>query len=257
MMLETHKFRGSSMTNLAGRALVISLVTVCLASAGSTQTMRSAFPVAPIVTLAEGEVASADTVSLLVGLSAIERDMMLGMLFLQDGLTSTVGSHFTHPRQETWPNIKDGLAAAGIADFEPLLVTLETETDKAAVTAAYLAVNEAVLGAQAVLKASDTDKIAAIVTGVEAAYARFNPAGPTDVVDYQDGWAGLMIERGKLDLLMQSGDPALAKSATDMALAMDDVILMMPDPAITAPVEFDPAPVAALLEQIKAMGGAI
>lgn len=226
-------------------------------SAGTAQIVRNVIPVETEILQVEGTVENAETVALLSGLAAIERDMMLGMLFLQDGLTSTVGSHFTHPRKETWPGIKDGLAAAGVADFEPLLVTLETETDKEAVTKAFLEVNSVVLEAQAVLQPTEKDRIMALIAGIDAANARFNTGGPTEVTDYQDGWAGLMIERGKVDLLMQSGDPAIAKAAADMALAMDEVILMMPDPAVTEPVAYDPAPVATLLGQLQGMAGSI
>jgi len=210
-------------------------------------------PMGPI--LAEGEAAVSETARLLTGLTAIERDMMLGMLFLQDGLTSTVGSHFTHPRKESWPTIKDGLAAAGIADIEPLLVALEAETDAAAVTAASNNVTTALLTAQSALKPSDQDRIMAILAGVRAAHDRFNPAGPTEVVDFQDGWAGLIIERGKVDFLLKSADPVVAKAAQDMGRALDDVILSMPDPGVTAPVDFDPAPVSALLSQLEALAG--
>lgn len=231
--------------------------SVALALPATAQAFRTEALTAPTATLVEGEAANAEIVLLLTGLAAIERDMMLGMLFLQDGLTSTVGSHFTHPRQETWPNIKDGLAAAGIADFEALLVTLEGATDKAAVTEAQKAVTVAVLTTESHLKPSDIDKVQAIVAGLRAAHDRFNAVGPTEVVDYQDGWAALLIERGKVDLLAHSADPVVAKAALDMGMAMDDVILSMPDPAVNAPVDFDPAPVAALLARIEALAGAV
>lgn len=248
-----HRKQGTMIT----RAVIVSTLAVAMASATSAQVYRAEILTTPTVIRVEGEATNADTVMLLTGLASIERDMMLGMLFLQDGLTSTVGSHFTHPRAETWPGIKDGLAAAGIADFEPLLATLETETDQAAVTAAYMQVNTAVLQAQSALQASEHDRVLAIVEGIRAAHDRFNAAGPTEIVNYQDGWAGLMIERGKVDLLMQSSDPAIAKSAGDMGMAMDNVILSMPDPAVKAPVEFDPAPIADLLAQLEALAGAI
>ena len=95
----------------------------------------------------------------------------------------------------------------------------------------------------------------AILAGVRAAHDRFNPAGPTEVVDFQDGWAGLIIERGKVDFLLKSADPVVAKAAQDMGRALDDVILSMPDPGVTAPVDFDPAPVSALLSQLEALAG--
>jgi hypothetical protein len=255
-MTATGEIRGHHRAKTAGIAIA-TVLTVALTSAATAQVYRAEILTNPTVIRVEGEAPNAETVMLLTGLAAIERDMMLGMLFLQDGLTSTVGSHFTHPRKETWPGIKDGLAAAGIADFEALLTTLETETDQAAVTAAYMEVNSAVLQAQSALHATEHDLVLAIVEGVRAAHDRFNAAGPTEVVNYQDGWAGLMIERGKVDLLMQSTDPALAKAAGEMGMALDNVILSMPDPAINAPVEFDAAPIAALLAQLEALASTI
>ena len=236
---------------------VAGAATLMLPITAGAQVYRSDLLLPRTVILAEGAVSNPETVRLLAGLASIERDMMLGMLFLQDGLTSTIGSHFTHPRVETWPGLKDGLVAAGVADFENLLIAVEQATDKDAVTKAYTEANTAVLLAQAALHGSEKDQVLAMVEGVRNALARFNAAGPTEVVNYQDGWAGLMIERGKVDLLMQSADPAVAKSATDMAMALDNVILSMPDPAVTEPVTFDPAPVADLLAQMESMAGSL
>lgn len=243
-----------------GRALALALV-VGLGVAPTQPLMAQAFKTtvlapAPAPVRVEGELVTSETAQLLTGLTAIERDMMLRMLFLQDGLTSTVGSHFTHPRQESWPLVKDALAAAGIADIEPLLVALEAETDAAAVTKAQNAVTAAVLTAQSALKPSDQDRIMAVLAGIRAAHDRFNPAGATEVIDVQDGWAGLMIERGKVDLLLKSTDPVIVQGAKDMGRALDDVILSLPDPAITAPISFDPTPVAALLARLEALAGA-
>ncbi len=235
------------------------LMTVTLASGltADAQALRTEALVNPTARPVEAEAPQTETVLLLTGLAAIERDMMLGMLFLQDGLVSTVGSHFTQPRLETWPGIKDGLASAGIADFEGLLITLEAETDKAAVIEAQKAVIVAVLQAESALRATDQDRILAIVAEVQGAHDRFSPTGTTDVVDFQDGWAGLIVARGKVDLLMKSADPAVAKAALDMALAMDEVILALPDPAVSAPVAFDPAPVAALLARVEALATSV
>jgi len=77
------------------------------------------------------------------------------------------------------------------------------------------------------------------------------------VNNYQDAWAMLMVARGQVDLLMGNSDPAIAKAATDMGMALDDVILSMPDPNVAAPVEFDPAPINALKEKMEALAGTI
>lgn len=241
----------------AASVTVVIALGLALTSPLSAQALRTDGPTSPAAILVEGEAAKVETVVMLTGLAAIERDMMLGILFLNDGLVSTVGSHFTHARQESLPLIKDGLAAAGIADFEPLLVALEGATDDDAVKAAEQAVMTAVLKAGSALKPSDQDRIMAMVAGLKAAHDRFNAAGPTDAVDYQNGWAGLIVERGKVDLLMKSADPAIAKAATDLAVALDDIILSLPDPATAAPVTFDPAPIAELLGQISALDASI
>jgi len=244
----------SANVGLVTGALVL---TVGFAGTASAQALRTENLSAPTEVLVEGEASNAETVFLLNGLGIIERDLMLGMLFLQDGLTSTVGSHFTHPRKETWPLIKDGLAAAGIADFEGLLVTLEGETDPVAINEAHVAVVAAVIMAESALNASEQDKILAIYEGVRTANDQFNTSGPTEAVKYQEGWASLMIVRGKIDILLKSPDPAVAKAAMEMGKALDDVILALPDPAVTAPVDFDPAPVAEILGRIEGLVGAV
>ena len=209
------------------------------------------------VVLAETTATNPETVRLLAGLGKIESDLQLGMLFMQDGLTNPEGSHFTHPRAETVPEIKDGLAAAGVEDFEPLLVTLESGGDAAAVTANYQAVITALIHARSALKSTDRDFLLSIVAQVEAVAGEINAAGPTEVNNYQDAWAMLMVARGQVDLLMGGADPAIKAAATEMGLALDDVILSMPDPNVAAPVELDPAPILTLKAKMEALAGTI
>ncbi|MBL9053783.1 MAG: hypothetical protein JNN02_08635 [Tabrizicola sp.] len=66
-----------------------------------------------------------------------------------------------------------------------------------------------------------------------------------------------MVARGQVDLLMGGADPAIKAAATEMGLALDDVILSMPDPNVVAPVEFDPAPILTLKAKMEALAGTI
>lgn len=209
------------------------------------------------VVLIEAEAANADTVQLILGISKIRADLQLGMLFLQDGLTHPEGSHFARPRATVWPEIRDGLAAAGIADIEPLLLTLEQSTTADAATAAFRDAEAALLKAQSALKPAPKTLAVAVIETVKAAAAEINPAGPTEVGAYQRAWSLLMVARGQLDLLARSEDAAIAKLATDEAIMLDDVILSMPDPNQTAPVAYDPAGLTDLIDRIQKMDEAV
>lgn len=233
------------------------LTSAALTSAALAQVYRTEIVTSRMVIRVEGEAPSADTVMLLASLGKIESDLQLGMLFLVDGLVNPEGSHFTHPRIETYPLIKEKLVAAGVADFEGLLETLESGGDAATVTAAYTDVVTTLAQARSALHPSTKDMVLSIVEQVRAVVSEINPAGPTETANYQDGWSMLMVARGQVDLLLGDADPAVAQAATDMGMALDDVILSMPDPAITAPVAFDPAPIAALLAQLEALAGSI
>lgn len=231
--------------------------TLGLALPVSAQVVRGVIPAEPVFVLAEASATNPETVRLLAALGKVESDLQLGMLFMQDGLTNAEGSHFTHPRHETIPGIKDGLAAAGVADIEPLLVTLEGGGDAATVTANYQAVITALAMARSTLAPTNRDLLLSIVAQAEAVVGEINAVGPTEVNNYQDAWAMLMVARGQVDLLMGDSDAAIKSAATEMALALDDVILSMPDPNVAAPVEFDPAPINALKEKMEALAGTI
>jgi hypothetical protein len=211
-----------------------------------------------ILPAAPAEIRAADeTVSLMVGLIAIESDLILGQLFLNDGLTNAAGSHFTRPRTGDFALIKDGLSKAGAPDLEPLLIALEEATDKAAVTAAFAALLGGLQRAETALQPTEQDIMAAIIQSVEAAGGHLDPSGTSEVTAYQEAWGLLMAARAHLDTLTSSSDPALRKSSAKLALAFDDVILMAPDPNASAPVAFDPALVAQLVATLKGEAGSI
>jgi hypothetical protein len=125
------------------------------------------------------------------------------------------------------------------------------------VTANYQAVITALAMARSTLAPTNRDLLLSIVAQAEAVVGEINATGPTEVNNYQDAWAMLMVARGQVDLLMGDSDAAIKSAATEMALALDDVILSMPDPNVAAPVEFDPAPINALKEKMEALAGTI
>jgi hypothetical protein len=212
------------------------------------ETLRPSGPV-----LAEATApASTETVRLLTGLAKIQSDLMLGLLFLQDGMAAGQGSHFASPRAETYPGLKEGLVAAGIADFEPELLALEAGGSKEAVLAAYAAANGAVMQARSTLRPSDRDMLASIVEQARAASAEINPAGPTEAAGYQDAWAMVMVARSQVDFLLFSADGKVAAAARKMALALDDVIISLPDPNVSTPVDVD---ATLILEAVGALEG--
>jgi hypothetical protein len=214
-------------------------------------------PTAPQLRAADADVSvravavSDETVSLMAGLIGIERDLLLGQLFLQDGLVSAEGSHFTHPRHDNFPSIKDGLAEVGAPDLEPLLIALEEATEKEAVDKAYIGVLTGVKRAKETLAPTEQDVLAAVIETAEASFSMLDPSGTTEVIAYQEAWGLLMVARGQLDVLIFSKDPAVKTSATKMALAFDDVVLTAPDPGAKAPVAFDPAVVAAMIATLR------
>ena len=87
----------------------------------------------------------------------------------------------------------------------------------------------------------------------QLAAAEINASGPTEVAAYQTAWALLMAARGELDLLARNQEPGMAKLAVKETLAIDDVILSMPDPNQMAPVNFDPTPILQLIDRLKAV----
>ena len=233
-------------------------IAALLAATGTTAGAFVFHPAQPVLQapgLVEIKVEAGDVVGLLSGLAKIESDLQLGMLFMTDGLTNPEGSHFTHPRAETYPEIKDALIAAGIADFEPQLIALEAGGDQAVVTAAYTDAIAALMGARSTLAPSSRDMLMSIVAQAKAVAEEIDASGMTEPNNYQDAWAMLMVARGQIDLLMRDSDPAIAASAKDMGLALDDIILMMPDPNVSAPVAYDRTPILDLISKLEGLAG--
>ncbi|OYX26468.1 MAG: hypothetical protein B7Z10_03180 [Rhodobacterales bacterium 32-66-7] len=228
---------------------------LALAGPASAQMLHTEALVPPGPDLVEGEVRNLDTVLLLTGLAKIESDLQLGLLFLSDGLTSAEGSHFSRPRAETLPAIRDSLIKAGVADLEPLLLALEAAADSAAVDAAYKDAVGAIMMARSVLQPTGQERLRSIVAQVRLVASEINPTGPTELARYQQAWAMLLVARGDIDLLGRDADPVIANAAKRMAKTMDDIILSMPDPNASGPVAFDPSLIQQTIMQMAVLAG--
>lgn len=247
--------RFSSIARVGLRASCLALAAsagLAMAERASAQTFRlGALGGQAAMIPVQAEASNPETVRLLIGLSKIRADLQLGMLALGDGLTLAEGSPFARPRKDIWPGIKDGLLAAGVPDFEPVLQNLEQGGGKEAVTAAYHEAEGAILKAHSTLRPSAQDMAITVMELARASAAEINASGPTEVRDYQEAWALLMVARGELDLLSRSTDPAMAKLAQSEAMAIDDILISMPDPNQIAPVAFDPAPILELIGRLE------
>ena len=258
MSAKTQKpaFRAATTSRVTCLAVATGL---CLATATSVSAslFHSTATVKPVLVQAEVAANDPETVRLLAGLARIESELQLGNLLLQLGQADAESSDFADPRAETLPGIKDGLAAAGVADLEPLLQALEAGGDAATVTANYQKVITGLAVARSTLNPSNHDLLLSVAAQTTAAVALINASGPTEVRAYQDAWSMLMIARGQVDQLLGDADPAIVQAATEMGRDLDDVILSLPDPAVTEPVELDLAPIQALEAKMEGLAGAI
>ncbi|WP_333814494.1 hypothetical protein [Tabrizicola sp.] len=196
----------------------------------------------------EAQASSQETVRLLVGLGRIRADLQLGMLVLGE---PSAAAHFGHPRAEILPGIAEGLQAAGVGDLAPVLQKLEDGGAEDAVRKAYLEAEKALLKARSTLAPSGEDAALAVLELARLSAGGIAASGPTEMRAYQVAWAQLMVARGELDLLARSADPGLAQLALSEAMALDEIILSMPDPAGSGPVAFDPAPILELVKRLE------
>ena len=157
--------------------------------------------------------ANAETVTLITGLMGIERDLMLGQLFLKDGLVNPEGSHFLDARGDNFTPIQAGLASAGAPDLDPLLTALETAQEPADVNKAYLDLLSGVQLAKQALKPTDADVLSSVIQTADNAASMLDASGTTEVHAYQECWGLLMVARGQLDSLMKSSDTTIRQSA--------------------------------------------
>ncbi len=223
------------------------VASVGLAAGVSAQTARLGASAEMLIEV-DAQASNPETVRLLVGLGRIRADLQLGMLVLGE---PSAEAHFSHPRAEILPGIADGLLAAGVPDLAPVLQALEAGGGKGAARQGYVEAEKALLKARSTLNPSGEDAALAVLELAKGAAGQIDVSGTTDAKAYQIAWAQLMVARGELDLLARSSDPGLAKLAATEAMALDEIILSMPDPNQTAPVAFDPAPILKLIERLE------
>lgn len=221
----------------------------------NAQALRSETLILPGPVTVQAEAVREETVRLLTGLAFIENKLNAGLLFLQDGLAHPEGSHFMRALTVTYPEIKEGLLAAGIADLEPLLAALVNDHDIVSIKKDYTLALAAVLKARSSLNYTGQELLQSVVEQMKLAATEINPAGPTDLHDYQDAWAAILVARSELDLLLRNEDAAAAKAAEQMVPVFDDLILSMPDPNAAGPVAFDPALIDQAITSLTGLAG--
>ena len=224
-----------------------------MGSAAFAQGVRLTAPIRPALAVIPAEAASADKVALLHGLALIESDVRLALLFARDGAPGGDAAHGTHPIQQTWPAVKDGLIAAGAQDLGPVLEQLAAAKGEQSIRAAGRDALTALFKARAALAATPADIGASVLDLTLGAAEMIDASGTTPADRYQDAWSLLNVARTEADLLMRTGDRALARSAEKIVMALDDVILLMPDPAVGAPVDFDRAVIVQAATRVETL----
>jgi hypothetical protein len=207
--------------------------------------------------LIEAEAANADKVDQLVALAAIQSDLQLGLLFLQESGVEAAAPFLAHPGTETWPAIKDSILAAGGTDLTPLFAELQQGGDAGKVYESYVQVSVGLAKTRTALAPSSADAVAAILTQMRQVAAGLNAAGPTEAEAYRHAWAMLITSRNQLDLLSRDPDQAVVKAVGQVAQAMDELILALPYPVTADPVALDPAQVLEAIKPLEAVAGGV
>lgn len=236
------------------RAALLALSLTGAFSAGAQAQIILPMVPAPTLPLAiEVEAVASDKVALLHGLAMIEGNVQLVMLFAHDDMVDATGKHIADLTEVIWPEVKDGLLAAGGEDFSGLLQQLAEAKDGKAMQAVASEMLVAVVKTRSKLGANDAELGQSVLDITREAAELLNASGPTEVGNFQDAWALVNVARTEVDLLMRAKDPVIAKAAVKIMLALDDVILAMPDPAARAPVDFDRAIVTTATTTIETL----
>jgi hypothetical protein len=236
-------------------ALVVALALTSLSASAQVRPAQP-MPVAP-TPLVPAEAADADTVKLLMGLADIQSDLHIGMLFLQQSGVNAAAPYLARGSKDHWPAVKDGILAVGGPDIAPALAELEKGGDPITVNKRHAEVSVGIAKARTALAPTTADQIAAIVAQGQAIAAKLNAAGPTDAEAYRDAWSLLLTTRDNLDLLRRDLDPAVVAAVGEVARAIDDLILSMPDPTSSAPATLDPAQVLAAFKPLADVAGTV
>lgn len=223
----------------AARLALFAVAGIAMADPGLAQAFRSEVLGAPIQTEIKIEASSPEIVRLLAGIIDIRADLQLGLLAKHDGRPA---AQINDARTIVWPEFREGLMAVGMADLDPLLQKLDAASDAVTIAAAHAEIEGALMKGRAALNPTSADVLLSLSAVAQTiATKTISQSGPTPAHDFQNAWAMIMAARGELDLLMRDSDPAIAKYATEAAMAFDEVIISLPDPGQTAPVEIDPA----------------
>lgn len=245
----THLLQGVSFGMRAGRAALAVCAVFGVAHGVAAQTVAT--EAAPAL-LIPAEALAPDKVRLLLGLAEIRVDLQQAMLAEGPG----AAAHFAHARAEVWPGLKEAMLAAGVTDLEPVLQKLEGGSGKDALRTGMIEAEAALQKARSVLAPTDADVVQVVTALAQGAAGRINGSGPTEARDYLAAWGFLMVARGELDLLARSTDPGMARLAMAEAMAIDEMVISLPDPSDGGAVRVDPVPILDLIGRLQKSGGA-
>lgn len=223
-----------------------------MAASAEVQTGQLAPAAQAMLIRVEAQDAEAETLRLLTGIGEIRADLKLGLLLQGEGGAEAGGASIAHAQETVLPGLAEGLAAAGAPDLAPLLKAL-AEAKGGAVKDAYHDAEAALMKARSALNPPSAVVLKSVVAMAQSAADRIEASGTTPVGDYQMAWELLMVARGELDLLAHDPDPTVVKLAAEKAMAFDDVILFLPDPAQTAPVPVDRGLILELISELDTL----
>jgi hypothetical protein len=213
----------------ASRVVMVAAVALGAGSAVSAQAFRSEILGLHLQTEIKIEASSPEIVRLLAGIIEIRSDLQLGLLAKHDGLPA---AHINDALTIVWPEFREGPDGGGNGRPGTFACRrLDAASDPAAIAAAYTEIERALMKGREALNPSSADMLLSLNAVAQTiATETINQSGPTSVHDFQDAWAMILAARGELDLLMRDSDPAIAKYASEAAMAFDDVIISLPDP---------------------------
>lgn len=246
----THLLQSVSRMDWTGRAALAAFLVLGFANGAAARTVVVSETVPAL--LIHAEAPAPDKVRLLLGLGEIRADLQQAMLAEGPG----AAAHFVHARAEVWSGVKEAMLAAGVADLEPVLQKLESGGGKDALRKGMVEAEAALQKARSVLAPTDADVVQVVTALAQGAAGRINASGPTGAQEYQAAWGFLMAARGELDLLARSADPGMAKLAMAEAMAIDEMLISLPDPAAGGAVRVDPTPILDLIGRLQKPGGA-
>jgi hypothetical protein len=179
-------------------------------------------------------------VAYLTRLYLVEGHLRAALSLYQMGLTDEAIGLSGHPEAEMMDEVRDGLAAHGIADITP---AMDAFTDAMVHSASVSDVDAALATVSATItEAADLDarsRFDAIIALTRAAADEFTGSiedgQVTELMAYFESRGFIEVARSALDALVGSSDPVVAASAQKSLTALDDTGDAFGEMSLTSP----------------------